>query len=151
MNVKKILIVEDEPLTAELIRGMLEGRGYQVTAMESTAYGAMRALNAAAPDIVIMDIRIRGKTDGIELAGSIRRKLDIPVIFLTAFADRETVERAKQVDSYGYIIKPFGELELITTIEIALHKHIVNSRLRASEERYRSLFESLKDAVYIRA
>ncbi len=151
MNVKKVLIVEDEPLTAELIRGMLEGRGYQVTAMESSASGARRALDAAAPDIILMDIRIKGKTDGIELAGSIRRKLDIPVIFLTAFADRETVERAKQVDSYGYIIKPFGELELITTIEIALHKHIANSRLRASEERYRSLFESLKDAVYIRA
>ncbi len=145
----KILIVEDELITVEVIRGVLEGRGYLVTGSADNGRKALELIEHERPDLILMDITIKGDIDGIELARIVGERHRIPVIYLTAFADRKTVDRAKQTESYGYIIKPFGETELLTNIEIALYKHSFDIKLKESEERYRTLFETMKDAMYI--
>jgi len=143
----RILIVEDELITMERIRDTLAMRGFDIAGTAASAHEALAAIGKNMPDLILMDIKIKGGMDGIELTRTINAQYDIPVIFLTAFADRETVERAKDVESYGYLVKPFGEIELVTNIEIALHKHKLDRKLRESEARYRTLFETMRDAV----
>nr|HPN11629.1 PAS domain S-box protein [Spirochaetota bacterium] len=138
----------DELVTMELIREVLQSRGYAVTDAAANGDDALASIERETPDLILMDIRIKGGLDGIELTRIVNEKYRVPVIYLTAFADRKTVERAKTAESYGYLIKPFGEMELVTNIEIALYKHRLDRRLRVSENRYRSLFETMKDAVY---
>lgn len=145
----RILIVEDELITMERIRDTLAMRGFDIAGTAASAHEALAAIGKNMPDLILMDIKIKGGMDGIELTRTINAQYDIPVIFLTAFADRETVERAKDVESYGYLVKPFGEIELVTNIEIALHKHKLDRKLRESEARYRTLFETMRDAVYM--
>lgn len=147
---KKILIVEDELITVELIRDVLTKQGYNVIGNASSGQEALDLIAGSVPDLILMDIRIKGDMDGIELAGAISERHRIPIIFLTAFADGEIVDRAKRIESYAYLIKPFGELELFTNIEMALYKHQYDIKLKESEERYRTLFETMKDAVYMR-
>ena len=127
---KKIMIVEDELLTVELIRQILTDRGYNVVSAVSSGEEALRELSNNKSDLVLMDIMIKGRTDGISLTKIINERYDIPVIYLTAYADDNTIERARQTESYGYILKPFGESELISSIEIALYKHTLDRRLR---------------------
>src|SRR3990172_5426119 len=145
----KVMIVEDELLTVELIQQYLTSRGYDIVAAVSNGDDALRELSEKMPDIVLMDVKIKGNIDGIDLTRIINEKYNVPVIYLTAFADRKTIDRAKFTESYGYIIKPFGELELISNIEIALYKHKLDKKLRESEGRYRTLFETMKDAIYM--
>ena len=145
----KILIVEDELVTVELIRDVLQNRGYSIVGDAANGDEALALIERHRPDLIMMDITIKGEIDGIELTRIVNEKYQIPVIYLTAFADRKTVERAKTTESYGYLIKPFGEMELATTIEIALHKHRLDRKLRESEKRYRTLFETMRDAVYM--
>ena len=146
---RNILIVEDELVTVELIREVIESRGYAITDAVTNGSDALQSIDRERPDLILMDIRIKGDMDGIELTRVIGEKYQIPVIYLTAFADHKTVERAKTTESYGYLIKPFGEMELVTNIEIALHKHRLDRKLRESEKRYRTLFETMKDAMYM--
>ncbi len=141
MTTKRILLVEDEIATATDEREMLEDMGYLVTAMVDTADKALRSLNADTPDLVLMDIVLRGDADGIELAESIRRHYDVPVVFVTAFADEQFIARAKLTEPFGYVVKPFDPQSLASNIEIALYKHSVDQKLRESEENYRSLIE----------
>ncbi|HOT45810.1 MAG TPA: PAS domain S-box protein [Spirochaetota bacterium] len=145
----KVFIVEDELVTAEMIRDVLTGRGYHIAGSAAEGGDALDLIERGKPDIVLMDINIKGKIDGIGLANIVNERYRIPVIYLTAFADRETVERAKMTESYGYLIKPFSELELVTNIEIALYKHSFDRKLKDSELRYRTLFETMRDAVYM--
>ena len=116
----KILIVEDERITAEDLAEILKGLGYQVTAVVSSGAEAIREAEQNPPDLVLMDIRIKGEMDGAETARILRERFDIPVVYLTAHADRETLERAKQSRPLGYIVKPFHESELHASVEIAL-------------------------------
>ena len=103
------------------------------------------------PDLVLMDIHLQGRMDGVEAADQIRRRFGIPVIYLTANADHPTVERAKVTEPFGYVIKPFEERELHTTIEIALYKHQAEHRLKESEERYRLLAELSPEAIIVQS
>jgi two-component system, cell cycle sensor histidine kinase and response regulator CckA len=143
----KILIVEDEGLIAHDIASRLQALGHEVVATASTAKEALE--HAGKAEIVLMDIRIDGPTDGIEAAAQIREKYGIPVVFLTAHADRATLERAKLADPFGYIVKPLAHSSLNTSIEIALYKHKVERQLAEREAWMRTILGSIGDAVVV--
>jgi PAS domain S-box-containing protein len=149
MKGSKILIVEDERIVAEDIRKTLERLGYRVSAIASSLEGAIEKIERETPDLVLMDIMLKGKMEGTRIAEVIRSRFTIPVVYLTAYADKKILEEAKTTGPYGYIVKPFTEAELFTTIEIALYKHTLEMRLRESEEKFRDLFESANDVIII--
>jgi|GEM_PF-2103929 len=129
MNRPRILIVEDERITAEDIKHTLEKYGYRITSIVSTAAAAIIKTAEEQPDLVLMDIVLKGKGDGIEAASHIYQKLHIPVVYLTAYSDEETLKRAKISQPFGYVLKPFEERELYSNIEIALYKNRMEKKL----------------------
>jgi two-component system, cell cycle sensor histidine kinase and response regulator CckA len=135
-----IAIVEDEYIVALDIKSFLGRSGYAVAGMFSSGDDLLAAIESIRPDLVLMDIKIRGSLDGVETAHIVHDKYRVPVVLLTAYADDETIARAKITQPFGYIIKPFEERELKTAIEIALYRSMMEHRLLASEERYRNLF-----------
>ncbi|MEL4306265.1 response regulator [Methanococcoides sp. LMO-2] len=130
MKEANILVVEDENIVALSIKKKLELMGYSVIDTASSGEDAIVKADLFYPDLVLMDVMLRGEMDGIEAAKMIREKFDIPVIFLTAYTDDKTLERAKLAEPYGYISKPFKEQDLKSNIEMALHKHEKEIRLR---------------------
>ena len=120
MNRAKILVVEDESEVAETLEIMLKKFGYNVVGCENRAEDAIQKAGELRPNIVLMDIELSGKMDGIQAADTIRKKYQIPVIYITAICDAKTLERVGTNVPYGYILKPFKENELHTVIEIAL-------------------------------
>ncbi|QWR76258.1 hybrid sensor histidine kinase/response regulator [Candidatus Magnetomonas plexicatena] len=144
---KRILVVEDETIIAKDIRRSLDLLGYEVTATVSSGQEALQSVNQNKPDLVLMDIMIHGSQDGIETADAIKHKFDIPVVYLTAYADEQMLERAKITEPFGYILKPFEETELRTTIEIALYKHKLQSRLKESQRWLSTVLMSIGDAI----
>jgi CheY-like chemotaxis protein len=120
MNRAKILVVEDESEVAETLKMMLKKFGYNVVGCENGAEGAIQKAGDLHPDIVLMDIELSGKMDGVQAADTIRKKYHIPVIYITAICDAKTLERVGASVPYGYILKPFTENELHTVIEISL-------------------------------
>lgn len=149
----KILIVEDENIVAKDIENNLKKMGYMVTGIVSTGEKAIDTALETKPDLILMDIMLKGNMTGIEAANVIREKLDIPVIFLTAYADETTISKAKVSEPYGYIIKPFKENDLQTTIEIALYKHDKDSSVKKERDLYQSIIlnKDSKDSIYVRA
>ncbi|MBK8859061.1 MAG: response regulator [Opitutaceae bacterium] len=143
----RILVVEDEVIVARDICVQLAELGY--TALADTGYGeeAIKLAEQHRPDLVLMDVNLAGAMDGITAAREIRASLDLPVVFLTAYANRETLDRAKEAQPFGYIIKPFAEEELRTVIEMALFKHHAEQKQRATDARYRALTETANDAI----
>jgi len=144
-----ILIVEDEEMIAESIKSRLEMLGYQVPEMLSEGEEVLESVRASQPDLVLMDIRLRGRMDGIVVAKELRSRYDFPIIYLTAYCDDDTLERAKATEPEGFIVKPFSYADLRASIEIALYKHKLKKekKLRTS-----GMIESLihvKDAVVI--
>ncbi|AFZ14621.1 response regulator receiver sensor signal transduction histidine kinase [Crinalium epipsammum PCC 9333] len=123
MNDIKILIVEDELLIARSLDRKLQDLGYTVVDIVSSGEAAIQSVEQLQPDLILMDIVIKGELDGIETAAIIHEKSTTPVIFVTAYADDDTLERAEKTGSYGYILKPFKEREINATIKIALAKH----------------------------
>lgn len=145
----RVLIVEDEPIVAEDIKNRLELLGYEVAGMAKSADNALALAGRERPEIVLMDIRLEGQTDGIEAADEIRKRWDLPVIFLTAYSEDSAISRAKLAEPFGYILKPFEDRELKTTIEMAVYKHKVDRALRASKDFAENLIESLVDGLYV--
>jgi two-component system cell cycle sensor histidine kinase/response regulator CckA len=143
----RVLVVEDEALIAEELRERLTQLGAAVVGTLDTAEAAVETAILTRPDIVLMDIRLRGKRDGIAAAGDIRDQLDTPVIFLTSHSDRTTLERAKQSAPFGYVLKPFEERELLVAIEMAQHRHALERQLRESERRYAQTLHGIGDGV----
>ena len=143
----RILIVEDEQVTAEDLRDTLSGLGYTVSAAVSNGADAIAQARDDAPDIVLMDIRIRGDMDGAETARVLRERFGIPVVYLTAHADNETLGRAKEAEPLGYIMKPFQEASLHAGIEMALHKHREERKARKKEELLASTLRAISDGV----
>jgi putative nucleotidyltransferase with HDIG domain len=137
----KIFILEDELITAESIRASLNRNGYLVTGIARSGEAALKELEKNPSHLVLVDIRLTGNMDGIETARLITERFDIPVIYLSAFADRDILEKAKQTESYGYLIKPFNDKELSSNIEIAIYKHSSERLVRESEEKYRELYD----------
>ena len=146
---KRILVVEDEKITAMDIRERLRALGYDPLPDVSTGEEAIEVATELKPDLVLMDVILKGQIDGVEAASAIKERLRIPVIFLTAFSDDNTLQRAKITEPYGYILKPFEERELHTTIEMALYKHHMEKELRSSEEKFARAFLSSPDAINI--
>jgi signal transduction histidine kinase len=137
MSEGRILIVEDEAIIAREIRHALESFGYEVLAVISRGEDAVPFALRERPDLVLMDIMLAGAMDGTAAAAAIREQLDVPVIFSTAYTDRETVERVKPTTPYGYLVKPFEHTHLRITVETALYRARTERRLRAQEERLR--------------
>jgi len=123
MTNSRILVVEDEAIVAMGIKQKLEDLGHQVVDIAYTGEDAVQTALETKPDLILMDIVLKGNVDGIEAAAKIRNQLDIPVIYLTAYSDEEVLERARTTEPYGYIIKPFKKTELNANIEMALYKH----------------------------
>ncbi len=119
----KIMIVEDEIIVAEDIKDILKKAGYQITSVAGSGEEAFKKISDIKPDLVLMDIMLEGDLDGIETAERLKEKYNIPVVFVTAYTDQETLQKAKMIEPYGYIIKPFEPVELRTIIELALYKH----------------------------
>ena len=119
----KIMIVEDEWITADDIKMSLQSLGYTVTSVVSSGEEAIQKAEKDRPDLVLMDIVLQGEMDGIEAANQIHSCYDIPIIYLTAYADEKVLERAKITEPFGYIVKPFINEDLKIAIEIALYKH----------------------------
>ncbi len=147
MNKTKILVVEDESIVARDIRNMLLGLGYEVTAVVAGAKTAIQKAEETRPDLVLMDVMLHGKVTGVEAAEHIYTQFSIPVVYLTAYADSSTVQRAKKTEPFGYIIKPFEERELQTTIEIALYKYKMQMELKDRERWLSIILKSIGDGV----
>jgi PAS domain S-box-containing protein len=136
MNKVKILIVEDEQIVAKNIEKRLTGAGYQVVASVSTGEEAIEKVKSTAPDIILMDIKLKGKIDGIETADILRKNYQLPVIFLTSYTDEETFQRAKNTEPFGYLIKPFETKDLNRAVELALYKNKIYQELLETKLRF---------------
>ncbi len=145
----RILIVEDERITAEHLHDVLVDLGYEVTDLVSSGAEAIARSEVRPPDLALMDIRIQGAMDGTETARILRERFDIPVVYLTAHADRETLDRAKESQPLGYLVKPFQESELQASIEIALHKHREDRKHRTHRELLTSTLEALGQGIIL--
>lgn len=122
MTKGKLLIVEDDFVVAASLQAELSEMGYQVIGLAPSSKGAIEHVRAERPELVLMDIKLQGGIDGIETAKKLRMEYDIPSVFLTAFAENGILERAKQSEPYGYLVKPYEQKELKATIEMALNK-----------------------------
>ena len=144
---EKILVVEDERIVAMDIRSTLVRLGYEVPAIISSGEEAIKKAGELHLDLVLMDINLNGKMDGIEAAQQIHDRFDIPVVYLTAYSDEKTLERANVTEPFGYIMKPFEGRELHVAIRIAIYKHRADRRIKESEEKYRQLVESANSII----
>jgi len=143
----RILIVEDEALIAEEIADRLGRLGFQIVGQADSADRAIQLAEQVRPDLVLMDIRLKGEKDGVEAAEVISQRLDIAVVFLTAHADEPTFQRAKGTAPFGYVLKPFHERELVVAIEIAIHRHTLERRLAERTAELERTVEELRKAL----
>ncbi len=134
MEKAKIFIVEDEAIIAMEIENQLQSLGYEVSSIVDTGEKAIKKAEEDKPDLILMDIRIKGEMDGIEAAEEIRNRFSIPVIFSTAYLDEERIERAKITMPFGYVLKPIQERDLRVTIEMALYVAKVDAERRSAKQ-----------------
>lgn len=144
-----IMIVEDEQIVALDIKQSLIALGYTVSAMVMDGETAIRKSAEIRPDLVLMDITLKGKTGGVEAAEHIRKDFNIPIIFLTAHNDENTLQRAKETGPYAFLLKPFEERELYNAIEIALYKHRFDLKFRRMEEKFRTIILKNADGILV--
>jgi PAS domain S-box-containing protein len=147
MTQVNIVIVEDEPIVAMDIKRCLKQLGYQVAAVAANSEDAVQQIVDKRPDLVLMDIRLKGDIDGIETAWRIRQRFNVPIVYLTAHSDPETLERAKFTEPYGYILKPYEDRDLHTTIEMAIHRFHKVTEIVDNERSLQMILRSIGDAV----
>src|SRR3990172_4903850 len=135
MATAQIMVVEDESIISKDIQQTLKALGYGIAAVAFSGKEAIRKAEETRPDLILMDIVLKGDLDGIETAGQIHTGSDVPIIYLTAYTDEKTLQRAKITEPCGYILKPFQERELYTSIEMALYKHRIEKTSREELER----------------
>lgn len=148
MTPLKILIVEDEMITAESIKDMLEDLGYEVQDIFIRAEKALEAIEQEAPDIALFDIHLKGEKTGIWLAEQVRKSHNFPYIFLTSYGDKDTIEKASQTHPYGYLLKPIEKQHLFASIEVAIKKFAELNSHQNESEKEDSLV--LKDSLFIK-
>lgn len=153
MSKFNIMVVEDESIVAKDIQQSLKKLGYNVVDVCSTAESAIISALEKKPDLILMDIMLKGEKSGIDAADEIKRTMNVPVVFLTAYADESTLNKAKITEPYGYIIKPFKEIELHTTIEMAIYKHNKVSEVKKERDLFYSMIEnqSTNDIIFIKS
>ena len=144
MTNAKLVVVEDEIIVAKDIQNRLKRFGYDVPAVAASGEEAIVKVAEIYPDLVLMDIRLKGEMDGIEAARQIYTQFNIPIIYLTAYADDSTIERAKITGAFGYLLKPFKERELYTSIEVTLSKHRMERQLKQHEQWLDTVFEEYR-------
>lgn len=144
-----ILVTEDEIIVRKDIERCLTNLGYNVVATADNGEDAIELALKHKPDLALMDIMIKGDMNGIAAAEEIKRNIDIPVVFLTAYADENTLNEAKMAEPHGYILKPFKDVDIQTAIEMALHKHGKEQELKLESDFLRSLAEHKSDADVI--
>lgn len=144
-----ILIVEDEAIVRADVEEYLKSFGYRIAASVASGEEAKRQATQTRPDLVLMDIMLSGKVDGIEAGKYIQRKLRIPVVFVTAHGDEPTLERAKLNAPFGYVLKPFNERELRTAIEIAIFRHRAEEELHRLDQWLEAILNSMDEAVVV--
>jgi two-component system, NtrC family, response regulator AtoC len=150
MTAPTLMIVEDEIILAMELEEKLADMGYRVVGRVASGEEALKKAGELLPDLVVMDIRLDGGLDGIETAKLLRKKYFVPVVYLTAYTDEKTLQRAKLTEPFGYLVKPYSERELRTTVEMSLHKASMERRLRESEERFRTVIETAEDLIFIK-
>lgn len=154
MSKTNILVVEDESIVSKDIQHSLNKLGYNVVGAASTGEKALELARSERPDIVLMDIMLKGDMNGIETAEIIRNELSVPVVFLTAYADESTLSKAKITEPYGYIIKPFKEIDLHTSIEMAIYKHGKEQEIIRERDLLYSIVEnkeSSNDFIFVKS
>lgn len=150
-----VYIVEDESIVAKDIQNSLKKLGYNVLGISNNGEDALKNIAEQEPDIVLMDIMIKGAMTGIDVAEKVKSEYNIPVIFLTAYADESTLSKAKITEPYGYILKPFKEVDLHSTIEMAIYKHKKDTEVQKERDFLYSLVENKdeasKDILFVKA
>lgn len=147
MAIPKILVVEDEVIVAKTIAGQLQQLGYSVADTASSGIAAIAKAAETQPDLILMDIVLKGEMDGVTAATQIRAERNIPIIYLTAYADDHTLQRAKLTQPFGYVIKPFTANDLRVAIEMGLFKHQMTQELQENRDQLATLLRSMGDAV----
>lgn len=144
-----ILIVEDEPIIGKDIQTLLQSLGYEVSEVISTGEEAIVKAVELQPDLILMDIALPGKIDGIAAVKKIKEEIDVPIIYLTAHTEENTFDRARETEPYGYLVKPVGKSDFFTAIETALHRHQMELSLQESKNRYRMLIANANEAILV--
>lgn len=143
----QILVVEDERVVALCLQTELQSMGYLVSDVASSGKQAIEHAKGTHPDLVLMDIMLKGDMDGLQAADHIRRRLDIPVVYLTAYEDDNTLSKAKLTEPYGYLLKPYEKRELHAAIEIAIFRHRIDSQVKATERWLARTLQSIGEAM----
>lgn len=149
MSNAQILVVEDEAIVAKNIQRELTSMGYAVPTLAASGEEALRKAAETHPDLVLMDISLKGGMDGVQTAEYMHARFGVPVVYLSAYADEGTLQRAKGTGAFGYLLKPYEERELQTTIEIALQKHKLEAALREMHQGLAATLRSIGDAVLV--
>ncbi len=149
MEKKRIFIVEDENIVSLDMRKRLEKLGYEVPGIASSGEEAVAMVLESRPDLVLMDIKLSGKMDGVEAAAEILKTYAVPIVYITAYAENTTLKRAKITEPFGYILKPFEERELHINIEIALYRHKTQNIIKEREQLLFTTLQSIGDAVVV--
>jgi DNA-binding LytR/AlgR family response regulator len=153
MSKTNVLVIEDESIVSKDIQHSLKKLGYNVVGAASTGEKAIELAAELKPDVVLMDIMLKGQMTGIEAAEQIKSTMSVPVIYLTAYADEGTLAKAKVTEPYGYIIKPFKEIDIHTSIEMALYKHQKESEVRKERDLLYALVDNKesKDFIFVKS
>src|SRR5216117_3093203 len=146
---RSVLIVEDERIVAKDLQQTLAGMGYDAFGIASSAEEAVARASERCPDVVLMDIRIKGRRDGVETAEILRQRFRVPVVYLTALADDGTIDRAKKTEPYGYLLKPVRPAELRSAIELSLYKHEMEKSPRERGRLMRGRLELALTRAYL--
>jgi PAS domain S-box-containing protein len=142
-----VLIVEDESVNAAVIEHQLKKLGYSVAGIAISGEDALELARKTKPDVVLMDIQLEGRMDGVEAAITIRKEMGIPVVYLTGNSDEQTIERARTTEAFGYLHKPFQEREVHSTLQLALHKAETEARVRDERKWFATTLRYISDAV----
>ncbi|MCB0195358.1 MAG: response regulator [Anaerolineae bacterium] len=147
MSQCRIFITEDERLVAISLQRKLSGLGYEVVGIAASGQETLEKVAQTTPDLILMDIQLKGSFDGIETAARLRTNFDIPIIYLTAYDDDATLQRAKITEPFGYLLKPYQARDLRTTIEMALYKHTLEQKLKKKEQWSKATLNSIGEGV----
>jgi len=144
----RVILIVDDPNSARDIQNRLQRVSYDVTTMRATADEVITRADELRPDVILMDVGLKGETDGVEVAQQIKSLHDIPIILIAANADEATVRRAIAAEPDGFLFMPLDALELRAAIEIAIHRHGTETKARESDRRIRELTESLSEVIF---